>query len=158
VTPTCSFGLSATSQQYFSLRTNQPTAISQQYFSLTANQHQPSATSQTNRLAGNHVLVAGVADLAFTRRSHWSNPPPPQPPAPIQTQHHRPLPKSIVGQTGRPARPGPGPNWPGLNWPGLHWPDLIDGPGRASPRAYLKAQARPPCIIYGPGRANSPSG
>jgi hypothetical protein len=42
----CSFGLSATSQQYFSLRTNQPPAISQQYFSLRINQHQPSATSQ----------------------------------------------------------------------------------------------------------------
>jgi hypothetical protein len=27
----CSFGLSATSQQYFSLRTNQPSATSQQY-------------------------------------------------------------------------------------------------------------------------------
>jgi hypothetical protein len=39
----CSFGLSATSQQYFSLRTNQPPATSQQYFSLTANQHQPPA-------------------------------------------------------------------------------------------------------------------
>jgi hypothetical protein len=37
----CSFGLSATSQQYFSLRTNQPPAISQQYFSLRTNQHQP---------------------------------------------------------------------------------------------------------------------
>jgi hypothetical protein len=46
----CSFGLSATSQQYFSLRTNQPLAISQQYFSLRTNQHQPSATRQTNRL------------------------------------------------------------------------------------------------------------
>jgi hypothetical protein len=46
----CSFGLSATSQQYFSLKTNQPPATSQQYFSLTANQHQPSATSETNRL------------------------------------------------------------------------------------------------------------
>jgi hypothetical protein len=46
----CSFGLSATSQQYFSLRTNQPPAISQQYFSLRTNQHQSSATSQTNRL------------------------------------------------------------------------------------------------------------
>jgi hypothetical protein len=43
-----SFGLSATSQQYFSLRTNQPPAISQQYFSLRTNQHQSSATSQTN--------------------------------------------------------------------------------------------------------------
>jgi hypothetical protein len=43
-------GLSATSQQYFSLGTNQPPATSQQYFSLRTNQHQPSATSQTNRL------------------------------------------------------------------------------------------------------------
>jgi hypothetical protein len=47
---TCSFGLSATSHQYFSLRINQPPAISQQYFSLRTNQHQPSATSQTNML------------------------------------------------------------------------------------------------------------
>jgi hypothetical protein len=46
----CSFGLSATSQQYFSLWTNQPSATSQQYFSLRTNQHQPSATSQPNRL------------------------------------------------------------------------------------------------------------
>jgi hypothetical protein len=44
----CSFGLSATSQQYFSLRTNQSPATSQQYFSLRTNQHQPSATSQPN--------------------------------------------------------------------------------------------------------------
>jgi hypothetical protein len=41
--------LSATSQQYFSLRTNQPPATSQQYSSLRTNQHQPSATSQPNR-------------------------------------------------------------------------------------------------------------
>jgi hypothetical protein len=46
----CSLGLSATSQQYFSFRTNQPPATSQQYFSLRTNQHQSSATSQTNRL------------------------------------------------------------------------------------------------------------
>jgi hypothetical protein len=46
----CSFGLSATSQQYFSLRTNQPPVTSQQYFSLRTNQHQPSATSRRNRL------------------------------------------------------------------------------------------------------------
>jgi hypothetical protein len=46
----CSLGLSATSQQYFSLRTNQPSATSQQYFFLITNQHQPSATSRTNRL------------------------------------------------------------------------------------------------------------
>jgi hypothetical protein len=42
----CSFGLSATRQQYFSLRTNQPTATSQQYFylrkkSAPAISHQP---------------------------------------------------------------------------------------------------------------------
>jgi hypothetical protein len=48
----CSLALSATSQQYFSLRTNQSQAINQQYFSLRTNQHQPSATSQTNRLSG----------------------------------------------------------------------------------------------------------
>jgi uncharacterized lipoprotein YmbA len=46
----CSFGLSATCQHYFSLKTNQPSATSQQYFSLRTNQQQPSATSQPNRL------------------------------------------------------------------------------------------------------------
>jgi hypothetical protein len=46
----CSLGLSATSQQCFSLTTNQPPATSQQYFSLRTNQHQPSATRQTSRL------------------------------------------------------------------------------------------------------------
>jgi hypothetical protein len=45
----CSLGLSATKQQYFSLRTNQPPTTSQQYFSLRTNQHRSSATSQTNR-------------------------------------------------------------------------------------------------------------
>jgi hypothetical protein len=43
-------GFSATSQQYFSLITNQPSATSQQYFSIKTNQHQPSVSSQTNRL------------------------------------------------------------------------------------------------------------
>jgi hypothetical protein len=39
----CSLGLSATSQQYFYLTTNQPPAASQQYFSLrtTSTSHQP---------------------------------------------------------------------------------------------------------------------
>jgi hypothetical protein len=41
----CSLGLSATSQQYFSLRTKKPPATSQQYFFLRTNQHQPSGTS-----------------------------------------------------------------------------------------------------------------
>jgi hypothetical protein len=44
--------LSATSQQYFSLTTNQPAATSQQYSSIRTDQHQPSATSQRNRLDG----------------------------------------------------------------------------------------------------------
>jgi hypothetical protein len=52
----CSLGLSATSQQYFSLTTNQPLATSQQYFSLRTNQHQPLATSQTNRLQDSRDL------------------------------------------------------------------------------------------------------
>jgi hypothetical protein len=54
----CSLGLSATSQQYFSLRTNQPPATSQQYSSLRTNQHQhqPSATSQPNRLKDDAYL------------------------------------------------------------------------------------------------------
>jgi hypothetical protein len=47
-TSPCSFGLSDTSQQYFSLRTNQPSPTSQQYISLRTNQHQSSATSRTN--------------------------------------------------------------------------------------------------------------
>jgi hypothetical protein len=38
--------LSGTSQQYFSLRTNQPAATSQQYFSLRTNQHQPSEQAE----------------------------------------------------------------------------------------------------------------
>jgi hypothetical protein len=67
----CSFGLLATSQQYFSLRTNQPPAISQQYFSLRTNRHQPSATSQTNRLS-----ILGFASClvakACKRRNWWA--------------------------------------------------------------------------------------
>jgi hypothetical protein len=42
----CSLGLSAASQRYFSLRPNQPLAV---LFSQNK-QHQASATSQTNRL------------------------------------------------------------------------------------------------------------
>jgi hypothetical protein len=42
--PPRSFDISATRQQYFSLRINQPSATGQQYFSLRINQ--PSATSQ----------------------------------------------------------------------------------------------------------------
>jgi hypothetical protein len=42
-----SFGLSATSQQYFSLRTNQPPATSQQYF-LSQNKSAPTISHQPN--------------------------------------------------------------------------------------------------------------
>jgi hypothetical protein len=58
-------GLSATSQQYFSLTTNQPPATNQQYFSLRTNQHRPSATSQTNRLVPEPelALMAGRSRL-----------------------------------------------------------------------------------------------
>jgi hypothetical protein len=61
----CSLGSSATSQQYFSLRINQPSATSQQYFSLRINQHQPSDTSQTNRLCV-APLAGGVVVVALT--------------------------------------------------------------------------------------------
>jgi hypothetical protein len=54
----CSFGLSATGQQYFSLTTNQPPATSQQYSSLRTNQHQPSATSQSDEYFETEGVVA----------------------------------------------------------------------------------------------------
>jgi hypothetical protein len=47
----CSFGLSATGQQYFSLRINQSPATSQQYFSLETNQHQPPAKRTDRKCA-----------------------------------------------------------------------------------------------------------
>jgi hypothetical protein len=59
--PPRSLGLSATSQQYFSLRPNQPPATSQQYSSLRTNQHQPSATSQPNWL---HVRIRNFGNGA----------------------------------------------------------------------------------------------
>jgi hypothetical protein len=46
---TYSFGLSATSQQYFSFRTNQPPTISQQYFSH--NKSAPAISHQPNEQA-----------------------------------------------------------------------------------------------------------
>jgi hypothetical protein len=64
----CSLGLSATSQQYFSLRTNQQPATSQQYFSLRTNQHQPSATSQTNRPINVPSLLYLVRFTRHTKR------------------------------------------------------------------------------------------
>jgi hypothetical protein len=62
----CSLGLSATSQRYFSLRTNQPPATSQHYSSLWTNQQQPSVTSQPNRL---HVCSANLCTYVNTLNS-----------------------------------------------------------------------------------------
>jgi hypothetical protein len=64
--------LSATSQQYFYLTTNQPPATSQQYFSLRINQHQPPATSQTNRLLVStigSVLTHFVPQIPLVRKT-----------------------------------------------------------------------------------------
>jgi hypothetical protein len=44
--PPCSFGLSATSQQYFSLRTNQPSPTNQQYF-FSQNKPAPATSRKT---------------------------------------------------------------------------------------------------------------
>jgi hypothetical protein len=74
--PPCSFGLSA-SQQYFSLRTNQPPTISQQYFSLRTNQHQPSATShQPNEQAERITTMRGALDAGWMRPTRPAPAPP----------------------------------------------------------------------------------
>jgi hypothetical protein len=77
---TCSLGLSATSQQYFPLKANQPPAANQQYFPLRTNQHQPSATNQMNRLQdtslGSSDMDTGSFVWCRTLNhciiSHWS--------------------------------------------------------------------------------------
>jgi hypothetical protein len=63
--------------QYFSLRTNQPSAISQQYFSLRTNQHQLPTTSQPNKLsharlshALNRMHIHTPARVVTDRVSH----------------------------------------------------------------------------------------
>jgi hypothetical protein len=58
----CSLGLSTTSQQYFSLTTNQPPATSQQYSSLRTNQHQPSA----RRWYGRILVLQSVRSIVHT--------------------------------------------------------------------------------------------
>jgi hypothetical protein len=68
------FDLSATSQQYFSLRTNRPPATSQQYFSLTTNQHQPSATSQTNTLLASSVFRSRDGPSLLSRCKRGGDP------------------------------------------------------------------------------------
>jgi hypothetical protein len=68
----CSLGLSATSQQCFSLRRNQPPGTSQQYSSLRTNQHQPSATSQPNRLCAPLRLSLQPAVRDQTKRGKAS--------------------------------------------------------------------------------------
>jgi hypothetical protein len=65
-----SFDLSGTSQQYFSLVINRPSAINQQYFSLRTNQYQPSVTSQTNMLLIlSDFLVFSLCYLKCSRQS-----------------------------------------------------------------------------------------
>jgi hypothetical protein len=66
-----SFGLSATSQQYFSLGTKQPPATSQQYFSLRTNQHQPSATSHPNRLTAFRIAALDDANKKRNTQLSW---------------------------------------------------------------------------------------
>jgi hypothetical protein len=76
----CSFDLSATSQEYFSLRTNQPPATSQQYFSLRTNQHQPSATIQAHSFPINWLhdpMATKAASMSWDARrvGHLSHQP-----------------------------------------------------------------------------------
>jgi hypothetical protein len=65
----CSLGFSATGQQYFSLGTNQPLVTRQQYFSLRTNQHQPSTTSQTNKL--DDTLKGAYQPLIWAASIKW---------------------------------------------------------------------------------------
>jgi hypothetical protein len=64
----CSLGLSATSQQYFSLTTNHSPATSQQYFSLRTNQHQPPA-KRTECLICLHYPVSSRSNIWETHQS-----------------------------------------------------------------------------------------
>jgi hypothetical protein len=69
----CSFGLSANSQQYFSLRTNQPATTIQQYFYLRTNQHQSSATSHPNKSAMGPKRPLSLAHEGPTHtQTHWT--------------------------------------------------------------------------------------
>jgi hypothetical protein len=71
--PPCSLGLSATSQQYFSLTTNQPPATSQQYSSLRTNQHQPSATSPTEQAHLEENIMYGHQDYLIYRQFSYTH-------------------------------------------------------------------------------------
>jgi hypothetical protein len=64
----CSFGLSASSQQYFSLRTNQSPATSQQYFlsEQISNSHQPPA-KRTGRGCSSSAHAAIPVGQQFVR-------------------------------------------------------------------------------------------
>jgi hypothetical protein len=63
----CSLGLSATSQQYFSLRPNQPPATSQQYYSLRTNQHQP-----TEQVEGWSLMSFALCSGSHEGAAVWS--------------------------------------------------------------------------------------
>jgi hypothetical protein len=59
----CSFGLSATSQQYFSLRTNQPPATSRNQPAVLFSQNKPAPAinHQPTEQAARKMLTAGKA-------------------------------------------------------------------------------------------------
>jgi hypothetical protein len=63
----CSFGLSATSQQYFYLRTNQSPATRQQYFSLITNQHQPNEQAGVEKPASTRTTPPPMTTAARGR-------------------------------------------------------------------------------------------
>jgi hypothetical protein len=65
-----SFGLSATSQQYFSLKINQPPATNQQYFSFRTNQHQPPEQAVGPKL---HMMLLPASFFFFRIEGFHSN-------------------------------------------------------------------------------------
>jgi hypothetical protein len=54
----CSLGLSATSQQHFSLRTNQPAVLFSQNKSALAISHQPNEQAVTPKCPNNNLFVS----------------------------------------------------------------------------------------------------
>jgi hypothetical protein len=62
-------GLSATSQQYFSLTTNQPTATSQQYFSQ--NKPAPAISHQPNEQAKGDELFVSMEKEGWWMEFKW---------------------------------------------------------------------------------------
>jgi hypothetical protein len=71
----CSLGLSATSQQYFSLRTNQPPASSSLLSEQTSTSHQPPAnrTEQAACLSFTYRLHLNLFEVLSIQRLHFTN-------------------------------------------------------------------------------------